>query len=55
MPIMSASDFVTLTGGLTVPLPVLQALWSLEDRAAVRRWRNHVVAVLQYCEQERVQ
>lgn len=29
---MSASDFVYLRGGLTVPLPALQVLWSLEDR-----------------------
>jgi hypothetical protein len=29
---MSASDFVMLAGGLTVPLSALQALWNLEDR-----------------------
>ncbi len=30
---MNGSEhFVTLTGGLIVPLPVLQALWALEDR-----------------------
>jgi hypothetical protein len=26
-----------------------------DDRARLARWRNHVVAVLRYCEQERVQ
>ncbi|HXG57072.1 MAG TPA: hypothetical protein VNJ03_16970 [Vicinamibacterales bacterium] len=28
----SATELVTLTGGLCVPLPSLQLLWSLEDR-----------------------
>jgi hypothetical protein len=74
---MNASNFVTLAGGLTVPLPALQVLWNLEDRgvylrldgdgiiatprtaltdadrATVKRWRAHVVALLQYCQQQR--
>jgi hypothetical protein len=74
---MSASDYVCLSGGLTVPLPALRVLWNLEDRgvhlrldgdgivatprtsltdadrAAVKRWRGHVVALLQYCQQQR--
>ena len=29
---MSASDYVFLSGGLTVPLPALQVLWDLENR-----------------------
>ncbi len=29
---MSDSDLIALKGGLVVPLPVLQVLWSLEDR-----------------------
>ncbi len=69
---MSGSDLVTLKGGLTVPLPVLQIVWSLEDRglhfrldgdeivvsprelmtdddrAALRRWKTDVRAILDY-------
>lgn len=76
---MSASDFVFLTGGLTVPLPALQVLWRLEnrgvsfaldgdgiiarpratltedDRAVIRRYRQHIIAILTYQEQERAQ
>jgi hypothetical protein len=29
---MSSSDFVTLRGGLTLPLAALQLAWDLEDR-----------------------
>ncbi len=75
---MSASDYVMLRGGLTVPVAALQVLWSLEhrgvslrlddedviianprakltdeDRVAIRRWKLHVVALLQYGEEQR--
>jgi hypothetical protein len=70
---VSASDYVTLRGGLTFPVAVLKLLWSLEergvhvgakdehtliikprallqdeDRAALTRWKPHVLALLQY-------
>jgi hypothetical protein len=70
----SASEaFVTLRGGLIVPVDALKLAWSLEDRggiflvendeliidgpaglltdrdrAAIRRWRNHLKAIATY-------
>ncbi len=32
MTMADATELVTLTGGLCVPLPSLQLLWNLEDR-----------------------
>ena len=68
-------QFVTLRDGPTLPLPVLQLAWSLEDRglrvcltpggdvdiaptdaltaadrAAIRRWRQHLAALTDYVE-----
>jgi hypothetical protein len=68
-----AVAFVTLRGGLIVPLEALQLAWSLEvrgatfavegtelvvdtprdiltdgDRAAIRRWREHLKAIASY-------
>jgi hypothetical protein len=34
---MSGCDFVTLRDGLAVPVPVLQRLWSLEERGVTFR------------------
>jgi hypothetical protein len=69
---MSASDFVMLKGGLTVPAQALDVVLDLEargvrleadgdfilvrpkdkltdaDRAAVTRWRTHILALLTY-------
>lgn len=71
---MSASDFVMLRGGLTLPLAAVQLAWSLEDRglhldldgdvlnvgpgdrltdedrALIRRWKPHLVALVRSCE-----
>lgn len=73
---LSASDFVTLRGGLTLPLAAVQLAWSLEDRglhlgidrdgevlsvgpsdrltdddrAMIRRWKPHLVALVRDCE-----
>jgi hypothetical protein len=75
---VNASDYVTLTGGLTVPLDVLRFAWSLEDRGcrfrvdgdglvvgppallteadrdAIRQWREHIKALIAYCERSEV-
>jgi hypothetical protein len=70
---LNGSNYVTLAGGLTVPLAALQVLWALEDRgvqlqlegtdgivarpkqlltdadrAEIRRYRWHVLAILSY-------
>jgi hypothetical protein len=37
MPTSTASDFVTLAGGLSVPLNALQTLWAFEDRGLTVR------------------
>jgi hypothetical protein len=70
---MSRSDFVTLRGGLTLPLGAVQLALDLEqrglhlrredgdvlfvgprerltddDRAGLRRWKRHLLAILEY-------
>jgi hypothetical protein len=69
---LSASDFVTLIDGPTLPLAAIQLAWSLEDRGVVlsvrdgellvgprhlltevdreglRRWRYHIMAIVEY-------
>jgi hypothetical protein len=70
---LSASDFVLLKGGLTLPLAALRLTWDLEnrgleltteggdiliagprerltddDRAALRRWKRHILVLLAY-------
>jgi hypothetical protein len=69
---LSASDFVTLIGGPTIPVEALRLALTLEsrgvvlgvrdgdlcagpcqlltdaDRAAIRRWRNHLMALATY-------
>ena len=70
--VSEALAFVTLKGGLVVPLEALRLAWSLEDRGAtfavdgqdilvdspvdlteadcagIRRWKRHLIAILQY-------
>lgn len=75
-PTMSASvdGFVTLRGGLVLPVEALRIVWALEareiyirvenadtlvvgprrlitdaDRAALKRWKPHVIALVEYC------
>jgi hypothetical protein len=71
---MSVSDFVTLRGGLTLPLAAVRLAFDLEgrglhlrlegggdvlsvgpgdrltdaDRALIRRWKPHLVAIVGY-------
>jgi hypothetical protein len=71
---MTASDFVTLRGGLTLPVAVIRLALDLEqrglrmtveddgatvcvrprdlltdaDRDEIRRWKPHLIALLQY-------
>lgn len=69
---MSATDLVTLRGGLTLPLAALRLAWALEerglhmgvdgdmltigppalltddDRALIRRWKPHLLAIITY-------
>jgi hypothetical protein len=72
---MAASDYVTLRGGLVLPVAALQLAWRLEaaghdlrvdgddllisepdrltaeDVTAIRRWRRHLIAAVDYCQQ----